>query len=201
MTRLLASIYLQTIIKTQYRSLQRPLLLQKSLSTLSNLTDDAETTASLSEAPKQAHVHIGTAYEQTAKRVLTQLGDRGIDLRGWWTLEPSSSEQPITHYGNSANNVDSVARVRIVCQCKHLRQKLSPGPIRELAGVALREQSIGILVAAKGFGQQAIREWRSSIAPLVLVDLVTEHHGICTAIRWNDMAARQLKGLVVGDRL
>jgi hypothetical protein len=56
---------------------------------------------------------------------------------------------------------------------------------------------MGILLSAKGFSQQAIREWRCSIAPLVLVDLPADSDH-CTAIRWNDMAARQLRGLVVG---
>ncbi|RKP24972.1 hypothetical protein SYNPS1DRAFT_29280, partial [Syncephalis pseudoplumigaleata] len=142
-----------------------------------------------------------TAYEKTAEQVLARLGisvarcggagDRGIDLRGWWTLRPATSD------AQDGGDGDVVARVRVICQCKRLRGKLGPGPIRELAGVALREQAMGMLVSARGFGQQAVREWRSSIAPLVLVDLPADSEH-CTAIRWNDMAARQLKGLAVG---
>ncbi|KAI8052363.1 hypothetical protein BDF22DRAFT_743933 [Syncephalis plumigaleata] len=139
-------------------------------------TDNSVQTIATSNSTKEdTNVHRGTAYEKTAEQVLARLGidvarcggagDRGIDLRGWWTLRPSSS------HDNNENSKESVA---------------------------LREQSIGILLSAKGFGQHAIREWRCSIAPLVLVDLPADSD-YCMAIRWNDMAARHCRVSLLDD--
>jgi hypothetical protein len=150
-------------------------------------------TAEYSKRGKQSQ-EKGTAYEEQTVNALAKFqicveacgksSDRGVDFRGQWHL----SARPW---------VDAELRVPIVGQCKRYNRVLGPAPIRELAGVSLRDHAIGILVSASGFSAQAMREWRITKAPIILVDL-PPHAEHCHMFMWNDEAAKRLDGLVAG---
>ncbi|RKP07157.1 hypothetical protein THASP1DRAFT_31029 [Thamnocephalis sphaerospora] len=160
------------------------------------LSTEVDEAATVQSARARRNRERGYLYENTALQALRHIrihaelcggaGDRGVDLRGHWYLPAGGTRVAET-------------RLPIVGQCKRLSRVLGPMAVRELAGVAMRDRALGLLISASGFSQQAMREWRGSKAPLVLVDLPADALEF-SALTWNDAAAEQLRGLVVGRR-
>ncbi|KAJ1032067.1 hypothetical protein NDA13_002442 [Ustilago tritici] len=121
-------------------------------------------------------------------------GDRGIDLRGWWSPPQSSN------------------RIRILAQCKCQDEggkKMGPVLIREMEGVIFRASSpssdteeasaptAGIILSSSGFSKQALLQVRSSgvalaamhVLALPQVEVENREEGElverCVSIVWN----------------
>lgn len=106
-------------------------------------------------AIKRSTVHLGTAFELHCSYLLRSTlgmslnriggkGDRGIDLRGWWSL-PAASERPIAGPSRldpgrlgSDQEGRGQRRVRVLVQCKAEKKKAGPNLVREMEGVARR---------------------------------------------------------------
>jgi Protein of unknown function (DUF2034) len=153
---------------------------------------------------------IGTAYElaclsflqssfRMSLRRVGQANDGGVDLRGWWDLRAFA---PDAH------------RLRIYAQCKSERRPAGPRILRELEGTLLRRRTayagaapaldsenlpdtwpvVGALCAQSGFSTQALLYFNTSPLPMLLLQILDEHH--CSKALFNNSLQR-----VVGGRL
>ncbi|KAM0751998.1 hypothetical protein T439DRAFT_198761 [Meredithblackwellia eburnea MCA 4105] len=120
---------------------------------------------------------LGLLYEQASLRFLSnsplalrlvhvgQSSDKGVDLRGWWSLPQQSGS----------------ARLPVVVQCKAERSKVGARVVRELEGVIgvegdqkrAKRPTIGVLVALSGFSPEAMARAHSSDYPIALLHLGT----------------------------
>lgn len=134
-------------------------------------------------------------------------GDRGIDLRGWWTPQQASS------------------RIRILAQCKCQDEggkKMGPILIREMEGVVFRACApspepeedtpvAGIVLSSSGFSKQALLQVRSSSVPLAAMHVLALPQGEvevegkeaelverCVSIVWSDKFGGSQNGLLEG---
>ncbi|SPO20553.1 uncharacterized protein UTRI_00029 [Ustilago trichophora] len=183
---------------------------EASFTTISARTSTRTRSASLpnptSVAPAteaESSVARGTRYENLCRAVLHHIfgmelertggaGDRGIDLRGWWTPAPSLSAK---------GQESSAGRIRIVAQCKCQDEggkKMGPVLVREMEGVVFRasfpapapsvatqgqmqaEEQVesapvaGIILSSTGFSKQALLQVRSSNVPLAAMHVVAQ---------------------------
>ncbi|KIY48440.1 hypothetical protein FISHEDRAFT_43365 [Fistulina hepatica ATCC 64428] len=90
-------------------------------------------------------VHKGIAFEERAlltlhndlSMSLRRVGgksDGGVDLTGWWWLPGALGASPMPR----------VRRIRVFCQCKAERKKISPNYVREMEGVMHRFSVAGV---------------------------------------------------------
>ncbi|KAJ3006065.1 hypothetical protein HKX48_000312 [Thoreauomyces humboldtii] len=126
--------------------------------------------------PPLSTVAIGNLFEESCVTSLSRHGmhlrriggkdDRGVDLRGTWTLpsSPSSPLQPRTR-------PHSPTTIPLIVQCKHERSKLGPKYMRELEGTLGREPSdtIAIMACREGYSTTAKEMVYGSPCPIALV--------------------------------
>lgn len=174
----------------------------------------------------ESSVARGTRFELLCQNLLRQMfgmdlertggaGDKGVDLRGWWTLP-------------APTNLQQEKRIRVLAQCKCQDEggkKMGPVLIREVEGVVHRASSpvhpssdrveavVGIILSSSGFSKQALLQVRSSTVPLVAVHVKAEDLQSakasplsnnlgerCLFIVWNERFASRQHGLL-GDEL
>ena len=155
-------------------------------------------------------------------------GDRGIDLRGWWSPPSLTTAQQATP-----------DRIRIVAQCKCQDEggkKMGPVLVREMEGVVFRaslppsslsvppteanedgEEAplAGIILSSSGFSKQALLQVRSSSVPLAAMHVLSEplppstsgsgdetdsagKVDRCVSIVWSDRFGSSTHGLLDG---
>ena len=124
--------------------------------------------------------YVGTLYEYTVATILARYNmslhrcgggdDKGIDLRGSWSL-PSGDKLPV------------------IAQCKAESRKLGPRHVRELEGASLMESShtLAILATLLDYTKAAQRQVMSSSRPLALC--VINHDARLSHLVWNAPAA------------
>ncbi|KAK4052824.1 hypothetical protein OIV83_002111 [Microbotryomycetes sp. JL201] len=98
-----------------------------------------------------SNVARGTVYEHLIQQLLSEpplsvqgllrvggAGDKGVDLRGWWTQRAfdSTSVARAPQLSSSTVRRPQERRLPVVVQCKAENRKLGPQIIRELEGVA-----------------------------------------------------------------
>lgn len=173
----------------------------------------------------ESSVARGTRFELLCQDLLRHMfgmklertggaGDKGIDLRGWWT-PPAPS------------NLQQDRRIRVIAQCKCQDEggkKMGPVLIREVEGVLHRANSpapssdgtapepsdlvAGIILSSSGFSKQAVLQVRSSILPLVAIHVKAEEppntnnapsparlDDRCLSIVWNERFGSRQHGL------
>ena len=163
--------------------------------------------ARTSLSPKST-AYVGTYYEYTVQRALRRLGfsldriggrgDDGIDLVGTWHLPESLSRHPL----------------RVIAQCKRLKNRLGPHIIRELEGAFTGAPTgwqggdiFGLLVspreATKGVREAMAKSKYPMVWLLVESDLggsrkEAEEYGRIRQVLWNQAATESgLEGLSV----
>ncbi|CUS09103.1 unnamed protein product [Tuber aestivum] len=145
--------------------------------------------------PTHTTVYVGTLYEYTVKEALKSFGislertggrdDRGVDLRGTWTVPNLPSEQ---------SQKPRVYDALVQCKCT----KVAPAAIRELDGAASlkKPETIGILAAPKHCSPGIRKHMAMSPRPLMYLCLRKERR-IVEQIIWNAPASVLLPGVGV----
>ncbi|KAG0128019.1 hypothetical protein HOY82DRAFT_46806 [Tuber indicum] len=145
--------------------------------------------------PTHTTVYVGTLYEYTVKEALKSFGmslertggrdDRGVDLRGTWTIPNLPSEQ---------SQKPRVYDALVQCKCT----KIHPAAIRELDGTvsSKKPETIGILAAPEHCSPGIRKHMSMSPRPLMYLCLGGKE-GIVEQIIWNTSASVLLPGVGV----
>ncbi|KAK2630589.1 hypothetical protein QTJ16_001409 [Diplocarpon rosae] len=142
--------------------------------------------------------YVGTHYEYTVQFAFGRLGmslkriggksDYGIDLLGTWSLPSKSTGEPL----------------KVLIQCKALKEKLGPAVARELEGAFVGAPTgwrgsgvLGLLVSQKSATKGVREALGRSRWPMGYVLCTPE--GKITQILWNRRAEQEgLEGIAVG---
>ncbi|RPA94489.1 hypothetical protein L873DRAFT_1701289 [Choiromyces venosus 120613-1] len=147
--------------------------------------------------PTHTTVYVGTLYEYTVKEALKSFGmslertggsgDKGVDLRGTWTIPNLPLEQ---------SQKPRIYDVLAQCKCAKIGKKISPAVIRELEGTvsSKKPETIGILAASKPCSPGIRKHLAMSPRPLMYLCL-EEAKGIVEQIVWNAPASILLPGV------
>jgi len=144
------------------------------------------------DPPMFSTVHIGTAFEKRAMRLLqtnlsmslSRVGgksDGGIDLQGWWWLP---------FVPNALRTSVHRQRVRVFAQCKAEKKKVGPKYIREMEGVIHRHldnsnPTVALFISESPFTKEALLRTQSSSIPFFLLHLPSEHEDDIGSMVWN----------------
>lgn len=112
-------------------------------------------------------------------------GDKGVDLRGTWTIPNLPSEQ---------SQKPRVYDALVQCKCT----KIGPAAIRELDGTASSKspETVGILAAPKHCSPGIQKHMAMSLRPLMYLCL-KKKKGVVEQIIWNTPASVLLPGVGV----
>ncbi|KAG0634336.1 hypothetical protein HOY80DRAFT_1060525 [Tuber brumale] len=145
--------------------------------------------------PTHTTVYVGTLYEYTVKEALKSFGmslertggrdDRGVDLRGTWTIPNLPSER---------SQKPKVYDALVQCKCT----KIGPAVIRELDGTvsSKKPETIGILAAPKQCSLGIRKHMSMSSRPLMYLCLRGKK-GTVEQMIWNTSASVLLPGVGV----
>eukprot|EP00047_Mylnosiga_fluctuans_P014039 m.34886 g.34886 ORF g.34886 m.34886 type:complete len:198 (+) comp5274_c0_seq2:166-759(+) len=130
---------------------------------------------------------MGVLYEAAMARYFARLGvrlrrsggadDKGIDLRGYWTIPAHRSPaEKGAHAGQVHTDTELMHTVPVVLQCKRYAKPCPPAAVREFDGALARELpgTLGILVCSSGFTAKAKEAFVSCAQPLVLSAVTDE---------------------------
>ncbi|KAI9865818.1 MAG: hypothetical protein M1824_000078 [Vezdaea acicularis] len=165
--------------------------------------------ATATSLSKASTVYIGTLYEYTVLASLRRLGftltrtggrsDRGIDLRGHWTI-PSLARNSTKAGENPSNPLETLKAnnsIPVLLQCKALRRTSSPSTIRELEGAFAgaptgwrNENTVAILVSMKP-ATKGVRE-AVGRSGLPLAFCMVDGEGVVRQLIWNRWVSQKM---------